>query len=408
MIRLSKHDVVRYLALPCFAYIVLFFGGSEIIEHVYLNKLADSMIHWLHLIRGVFSVFFVAGLVLYSLSQAQRSFNFQMESVCSLLNAAKDGLIAFDQLGNVVSHNTRAAELLGSFDAGDFRLWKKNLHEKLKSQKEFECESPDSNSLLRVVALQSHESGTLLLLQDISTAKQTEEQWLIAEKMASVGRMAAGLAHEIGTPLNIISGRAELIQTAQANICGECTHECPVEKHTRVIFQQIERISRIIQQLLTQARQTNVDRELFSLNACVAKVTEFLQHETEKKNIQLQLKLQEDIPRLFGFADQFQQVLINLLTNSMDALEQGGTIEIITQCRGGCVELSVADSGCGISSDNLTKIFDPFFTTKEFGKGTGLGLTVTSNIIRSHGGSIEVQSKIGKGTRFMIHIPVAA
>ena len=397
--RILSREFLRYVALPCLLYIILIFVGSEIIEHVYLNKLPDSVIHWLHFIRSVVSAIFVGVLVLYLLNRVQKDFNHQMLSVCALLNAARDGLIAFNARGSVVSANTRAFEILGSLDSGNFAKWKKGICDRMKIDSEIQCWNPDGTLRLRVFPLQSYESGTLLLIQDITDAKKMEEQWLIAEKMASIGRMAAGLAHEIGTPLNVISGRAELLQAA-------LPHSESQQKHTSVILDQTERIAGIIQQLLTHARQTAEHQEDFSLNVVVRKAVDLLHPELDKKGIAVHLELQDELPEVYGFSDQFHQVVINLMTNAMDAMEgKQGSIQIATSQSDGCAQLAVVDTGCGICEEHMSKVFDPFFTTKEFGKGTGLGLTVTSNIVHSHGGTIEVQNVETGGTRFVVHLP---
>src|SRR5262249_14927394 len=168
MIRLSTQEIYKYLALPCLLYIVLFFGGSEIIEHVYLNKLADSTIHWLHLVRGVISVFFVAAIVVYFPFPAQRDFSHQIESICSLFSSADEGLVAFNADLKVLSFNTRASHLLGGFRTSAFQNWIGLLSTMLNVKNEFEIPSPDGERRLRIVALQSQASGYLLLLQDIT------------------------------------------------------------------------------------------------------------------------------------------------------------------------------------------------------------------------------------------------
>jgi len=410
MIQISRRDLIRHVVFPGLLYIILFFGASEIIEHTYLNQLQDSTIHVLHFIRGIFSVCFVVAAILYSLSRAEESFNRRMEAVCGLLNVSNKGIIGFDSAWRVVSLNHQARQMLGDIHSEEFSDWVQNLRNEFPTHSEFECSNPAEDRVLRVDALQSHPNGSLLLLHDATLEKKQEEKWLVAEKMASVGRMAAGLAHEIGTPLNIISGRAELIEQMQSKICVNCTHspECAVQKHIRIIFEQIERISAIIRQLLTQTRAPAAAKQYFDLNTCVERVVEFLQPVLEKNNILLQSHLSRNLPNLYGFPDQFQQVLINLLSNSVDALESGGRIQVSTVFQNGGVALAVADDGCGISQSDLTRIFDPFFTTKEFGKGTGLGLTVTSNIVRAHGGTIDVQTKPHHGTSFTIHLPVEA
>lgn len=411
MIRLSPSQFLRYVGLPCTVFVILFFGGSELLEHHFYYSLSEPMLHVLHTVRGIFSVFFIAFLVYYSLSRAQESSAQKMETVCSLLNAAKQGLIAFDPSWKVLSHNASAAEMLGSIHTDSFGKWAATLAQRLDDSQEFEIESPDDERLLRVLALQSKEGGYLLLLQDVTAEHKNEDQWLITEKMATIGRMAAGLAHEIGTPLNIISGRAELIESMQSSICDQCdvNTNCAVNKHISVIFQQIERITRIIQQLLAQARGPALEKEVFCINNTAQKVIAFLQPELEKKQIHLKLSLQKNIPSIYGSPDQYQQILINLLTNAMDAVEgKAGQIEIKTDFTNQELELRIKDNGVGIPDENLTKIFDPFFTTKEFGRGTGLGLTVTANIVRAGGGRIDVTSKVDHGTEILVRFPASS
>lgn len=411
MIRLSTSQFLRYVGLPCAIFVILFFGGSEFLEHHFYYTLSEPVLHILHTVRGVFSVFFVAFLVYYSLSRAQENSDQKMEILWSLLSAAKQGLIAFDSSWKVLSLNALASEMLGSIYTDQFRQWAEQLRERLKNEQELEMDSPAGETLLRVLALQSQGGGYLLLLQDVTSEHKKEEQWLITEKMATIGRMAAGLAHEIGTPLNIISGRAELIESMQASVCVSCDAKtnCAVNKHISVIFQQIERITRIIQQLLAQARGPALEKEVFCLNSSVQKVVAFLQPELEKKNINLKFNLQKNLPSMYGSSDQYQQILINLMTNAMDAVEgKDGSIEIRTAFGGQDLELSIKDNGMGIPETNLTKIFDPFFTTKEFGRGTGLGLTVTSNIVRSSGGRIDVSSKIDQGTEVLVRFPASS
>jgi len=403
--------LARHVIFPGILYIILFFGGSEFVEHVFLNRLADSTIHTLHFVRGVFSVCFVVAAILYSLSRAEESFSRRMEAICGLLNVSNKGIIAFDSGWRVVSLNPQARQMLGDINSKAFTEWVQRLRSEFHDHSEFECSNPTEDKLLRIDSLQSHPNGSLLMLHDATADKKQEERWLVAEKMASVGKMAAGLAHEIGTPLNIISGRAELIEQMQAKICIECNQslECGVQKHIRIIFEQIERISGIIRQLLTQTREPASSKQYFDINTCVERVVEFLQPVFEKNNITLQPHLAGNLPNLYGFPDQFQQVLINLISNSVDAMDsKGGKIQITTKYEDDAVSLAVSDDGCGISQTDLTRIFDPFFTTKEFGKGTGLGLTVTSNIVRAHGGTIDVHTKPNQGTAFTIHIPVEA
>jgi signal transduction histidine kinase len=333
-----------------------------------------------------------------------------MDSVTSLLNLARFGLIAFDSQFGVVSMNLRASEMLGSIYASNFTRWVESVREKIQSnQDSFECNSPLDESHLNVLSLQLRQRGHLLLLQDITRQKTLEEQFIIAEKMSAFGRIAGGLAHETGTPLNIISGRAEILQALPDSLCQHCAERARplIDKHISVIFQQIERISGIIQQLLAQTKEEEQQARPYSINDCVKQAADFVKSDMDRDGIHLEMLLAADLPELHGFPDQIRHVLLHLLLNAKDAVQgKAGVIEVATLQKDARLLLSVRDNGAGIPRENLTRIFDPFFTTKEFGKGTGLGLSVASSLVHAHGGRIDVESQVGQGTRFLITLPI--
>lgn len=408
--RLTTREFIRYVALPCLLFSVIFFGASEYLENWLFNRVSEPVMHALHLIRGILSAFFVGAVVIWSLARAQRSFKGEMDLVTSLLNLAQFGLIALDSEFRVISMNLRASEILGSIYSSNFARWVETIREKLSSNHEsFECASPMDDSHLKVLSLQSQQRGFLLLLQDVTQEKTLEEQYIIAEKVSAFGRLAGGLAHETGTPLNVISGRAEIIQALPDSMCPACSERTKplIDKHIAVIFQQIERISGIIQQLLAQTKEEDQQAKPYSVNECVKQVIEFVKPDLSRESIRVELLLAENLPDLHGFPDQIRHVLLHLLLNAMDAVHgKPGVLEVATTRRNGQILLSVRDNGAGIPRENLTRIFDPFFTTKEFGKGTGLGLSVASNLVRAHHGRIEVESQPGQGTRFLITLPV--
>lgn len=408
--RLTIRQFIRYVGLPCLLYSMIFFGASEFLEHWLYLKVSEPTIHLLHLARGIASMFFIGGVLIWSLSRVQQTFESQIQSITSLLNLARVGLIAFDSDFRVLSMNLRASEMLGSIYASNFTEWVASIRETLKTRDTFECESPlGGGSRLKLMSLQSQERGFLLLLSDITDEKSMEQQFIIAEKMSAFGRIAGGLAHEMGTPLNIISGRAEIIESMCNSLCPVCNERAKpqVQKHISVIFQQIERISGIIQKLLAQTQEVETDLQDFSVNECVKRAVEFVSPDLNREAVRLEMMLSPDLPNLHGHPDQIQHVVLHLLLNAMDATQgRDGVLEVATLRKNGDVLLSVRDNGEGIPAENLTRVFDPFFTTKEFGKGTGLGLSVASSLIRAHGGKIEVESQIGHGTRFLITLPL--
>ena len=235
------------------------------------------------------------------------------------------------------------------------------------------------------------------------------EEALRSEKMASIGLLAAGMAHEIGTPLASIMGYAELMS-------GEPIDTLSCQDYTKRIIADCSRIDRIVQGLLDYSRPRRQSAEATDIIRLVERSVELLTQQGAFKQILLRSWFEDGLPMVQTDPHQLQQVLINLMLNSRDALPQGGKIAIrgmvektpALPCRSGCVRIEVMDDGCGIPEDQLKMIFEPFFTTKEPGKGTGLGLAISARIIESFGGRISVKSKPGKGSCFILWLPISA
>jgi two-component system sensor histidine kinase HydH len=248
------------------------------------------------------------------------------------------------------------------------------------------------------------EVRSLLVLEDLSNVRMLEDQLLRAEKLATVGVLAAGVAHEIGTPLGIIRGHAEyMLQKA-----GGTEH--PQGRGLGAIVTQIDRVSRIIRQLLDLARLQPARARAISLAPVVRGLQELLHVEAERRHVRLEVDVPERLPALAADADQLQQVLLNLTLNACDACSAGGSVRLSAgeSPEAGVVEIRIQDDGRGIAPEHLHQVFDPFFTTKKRGQGTGLGLTMVAQIVRNHGGRVEVDSKPGLGTLVMLRWPAAA
>lgn len=252
------------------------------------------------------------------------------------------------------------------------------------------------------------EVRTLLVLEDLSNVRMLEDQLLRAEKLATVGVLAAGVAHEIGTPLGIIRGRAEYMRGK----LGGAEH--PQGRGLSAIIDQIDRVSRTIRQLLDFSRFQPAEARAVFLAPLVQGLQELMHIEAERRRVRLHVEVPEHLPALAADADQLQQVLLNLVLNACDACSAGGHVRLsASQLAGdiagahGLLELRVEDDGCGIAPEHLHQVFDPFFTTKKRGQGTGLGLTMVAQIVRNHGGQVEIDSEPGRGTRVMLRWPVA-
>lgn len=235
--------------------------------------------------------------------------------------------------------------------------------------------------------------------QEQDRRRRTEAELRTAEKLASLGRVAAGLAHEIGTPLNVISGRAEALERRFAGTE-------PAAHSLRIITAQIDRISRIVRGFLDFARVR--DPRLAPTDAVIVlrRVVEFMEQRSEEARVRVEVTAADEPPPIRADADQLSQVFLNLMTNAIDAMPGGGTLRIeVTAEPAGELCIAFADTGKGISPKDLQRVFEPFHTTKEVGKGTGLGLAVAYGIVRSHGGTIELTSRVGHGSTFAVRLP---
>jgi two-component system NtrC family sensor kinase len=235
-----------------------------------------------------------------------------------------------------------------------------------------------------------------------------EDQLIQSQKQASVGRLAAGIAHEINNPLTgILTYTSMLLQ--QKDIGEE------VRSDLQKVVQFTERVKKIVKGLLYFSLQTKLDRESTDLNRLILATISMMETPALVKGVSVKFNPGENLPMLTLDRSQIQSVLINMIINALDATEPGGYINIYT-ATGLCandtgnkgVEITIADNGCGIPPENLDKLFDPFFTTKGVGQSAGLGLSVSFGIVQRHGGTIRVQSEVGKGTRLFIWLPIEA
>jgi signal transduction histidine kinase len=232
---------------------------------------------------------------------------------------------------------------------------------------------------------------------------ETQKTLARAERLAVAGQLAASLAHEIGTPLNSISGHVQLL--ARRKLADEDT-----VRRLRIIEKQIDSIVRTVQQLLSWSRKFDLRIELLDLRHVLEEAVLLSSPALQLRRIQVQMDLARDCPKIYGDAGYLQQVFLNLINNSMDAMPHGGQLRIALRAPsdGAARELvvEVADNGTGMSPETLAHIFDPMFTTKQIGTGAGLGLAICDQIVRQHGGAIQVESESGRGTRFSILLPL--
>jgi two-component system, NtrC family, sensor kinase len=218
------------------------------------------------------------------------------------------------------------------------------------------------------------------------------------ERLAAAGQLAAQFAHEVGTPLNLISGHVQLLAR---------TTEHKGRERLELIGSQIARIERIVRNMLDATRRPRPHLEPLDLNALLRRIFEITAPTLATRQVELHTDFDETLPLIYGDNDQLQQVFINLINNSLDAMPQGGVLSFTTAVQEDCVLVSCHDTGEGIRAEIKSRIFDPLFTTKQRGRGSGLGLAVAYQIIHEHGGAITVESEPGQGAEFQLRLPVA-
>lgn len=236
--------------------------------------------------------------------------------------------------------------------------------------------------------------------QDVTEKRRLEANLIRSEKLAAVGQLAAGIAHEINNPLTAILANAQMLQR-------EIPEDDDRQELVDLISRAGSRASQVVRNLLDLARKEKFEFQPTDVNDTIRKSIELLQFEIAKRSVDLVFEPAEDLPMIRASQDHLEGVWINLLTNAMDALRNGqSSIQVSTRQVGSEVHVIVSDSGEGISPEALSRIFEPFFTTKSPGEGTGLGLSVVHRIIKQHGGMIHVDSEVNRGTQFTVALPI--
>jgi two-component system, NtrC family, sensor kinase len=245
------------------------------------------------------------------------------------------------------------------------------------------------------------QAGWIIVIEDVTERAGLEEQLRLSEKMAAIGLLAAGVAHEVNTPLTGISSFTQMLleRTDPAD---------PTTQLLEKIERQTFRAAKIVNSLLNLARPSGGETGPVDMNAVIGDVLSLLEHQFRMGRVQVRKELSGVPVVVQGYEYKLQQVFLNLFLNARDAMPKGGWLSIATRVDGDDVVVEVADTGAGIPSEHLARIYDPFFTTKPEGRGTGLGLSVTYGIVQEHGGTLTCASEMGEGTRFRLVVPGAA
>jgi PAS domain S-box-containing protein len=243
--------------------------------------------------------------------------------------------------------------------------------------------------------------GNIIIIEDVTERVHLEEQLQISDKMASVGLLAAGVAHEVNTPLTGISSFTQML-------LSNADPDDPKTRMLEKIEQQTFRAAKIVNGLLNLSRSggsSSEENAPVDLNAVINDVLSLLEPQLMVSKVKVRRDLCPSPALVVGIEHKLQQVFLNLFLNARDAMPKGGWLSVETRIENGHVIAEVGDTGSGIPSEHLSRIYDPFFTTKMIGKGTGLGLSITYGIVREHEGTLTCQSAVGQGTRFTVSLP---
>lgn len=251
----------------------------------------------------------------------------------------------------------------------------------------------------------------IVVKRDVTLEKEFQAKFYHAEKMATIGLLAAGVAHEINNPLTAIQGFTDGLRRRMQRLgpfIEDAQLKADFNEYLTIIRDECRRCSNIVQSLLTFSPRKQADFTRVNLNRLIQNVLRILQHRLKQHpGRSVRLALEAQLPEINGLPAELEQVILNLVLNALDAVSETGTISIKTSAEkdGRRVKLAVQDNGCGIAADHKPKLFEPFFTTKPVGKGIGIGLSTCYHIIQSHGGEIAVDSTPGKGSVFSVTLP---
>ncbi len=351
-----------------------------------------------------------------------------------LTDNSADAIVGLDEEGRIVSWNKGATLLFGfqpdEVDREPFSILlprekrligydeiilKRIRDEEIVRNFELDCTTKVGERVIVSLtgSILKDEQGTsigkALIIRDVTQLKQYEQELRQTEKLSFIGQLSAGIAHEMGTPLNIILGNAEYLMMDMKP--GEKSYD-----ELKMIVGETSRIAKLIQQLLDFARPKKMRTRSVDLNSEIKLVFQLIKNQIDKSTIELELDLEKNLPFIFGDSAQLQEVFVNLIVNAIHSMEeQNGNqtsprltvkTKFVKDKNSDSVEVTIADTGCGIPEEDLQRIFNPFFTTKEVGKGTGLGLAITQRIMQDHKGTISVESVVNKGTSFKLIFPI--
>mgnify|MGYP000131934622 CR=1 FL=1 len=343
------------------------------------------------------------------------------EQMRIVLDSMNDAVVVSDNDDYLVMVNKAAERMLplAQGDVSDHRLWEiimdedisSFVYETLKAQDsvwdvEFDLEHQGGTRILLLslfpLVRNGHVTGNVLRFEDVTERKNKEARLRRAESLASLTTLAAGVAHEIKNPLGSIGIHIQLIQKEIASLNNPERER--LENYIDVVNEEVSRLNKIVVDFLFAVRPMNVELEDQDINSVLEELLEFVRHELEENDVELEADLQPELPKVQLDDKYLKQAVMNLVKNGLAAMPDGGRLRVKTRCHADTVELIIEDNGEGMSDEVREKIFEPYFTTKDF--GSGIGLTLVYKVMKEHKGEINVYSEEGKGSRFVLSFPV--
>ncbi|MFP4483741.1 MAG: two-component system sensor histidine kinase NtrB [Spirochaetota bacterium] len=342
------------------------------------------------------------------------------ERLESVLDSLTEGVLVSDEEHSLILVNKPAERLvpLAGPDIFERRIWETIADEEISGfvrdallnqesvyDQEFTLGPAGSSRTLAMSVLpvvkEGHIQGNILHVEDITDRKSKEARLRRAESLASLTTLAAGVAHEIKNPLGSIGIHIQLVQKSlqESKIDRD-----RVQGYIDVVNEEVSRLNKIVVDFLFAMRPMNVELTEGDLNEVVRGVLDFVQYELETSDIDLSVDLAPSLPKIEVDEKYLKQALMNIIKNAIAAMPEGGTLRVWTERRGDEVQLSIADTGVGMSDEVVEKIFEPYFTTKDF--GSGIGLTLVYKVVKEHLGEVSVETEEGKGTTFTLSLPV--
>lgn len=428
IIRFLKEARMGYLFFTSLLILGVVYGTFEIVDQTIFSSTDQETMRWLYFSRGVIVSLILMVWAAWTVYNYREYYEDQLEATkmrySDIIEHSADAIISIDLDNTITSWNRGAEEMLG---------WKRDEmignsissivpHELIEMQelkciefgmkykghvRNYETERLTKTGEKKLVHLtesyirnnDDEIVGRSQILRDLTDVKMKEEQIQQSERLATVGHMAAGVAHEVGNPLTSISS---LVQ-----VCQRKTDDEFIQDQLKKVRDHIQRINKIVRDLVDFSRPSSMQSENVQINEIIESAVGLLQHDARCRDVEFVMNLSSELPLVSCVPDQIHQVLVNLLLNAVDAMEgeENPKITIVTEPEENSARLTVSDTGEGIKEEHKSRIFEPFFTTKEVGSGTGLGLSVSHGIINKIGGSIKVESTYGEGTTFIIQLP---